>query len=205
MNTEELYIKFRKAQAAYNGRPYRLPKDIEAHIQTKMNKQSREALEQAVAYFLTKWQNINVDKFLECGFEVFGRGFTYIKFFDRKVIELYIRRDKNEKREMEISKKRLIESAKNIKKYLQENDLTLKHYCRKRNQHQLIVVEHYHKGIVDKLLFVYLHMIKYILLEDNDKAEIPYIIEQYREIRRVANDLDGFLTQIQNLLEDLQG
>ena len=103
----DIYRQFRRAQAHKNNRGYRMPKDFDKHFSTKMSEKNREALTLATKFFNTKWHNIDPYRFFECGFELF-KTFSYTQFFDPRVINLYVTRDKNHKRELKVSKQEMI-------------------------------------------------------------------------------------------------
>jgi hypothetical protein len=185
----DIYVAFRRAQSNILNRGFRLPKDFDKHLNSKMSKSNRDALILATGYFNTKWQNVDPALFFDCGFELFKK-FTYIQFFDERVMNLYKAKDKNRKREMEVNKEKLKESSAFVQKFMTDNEMkSLKEYCRRRNGESLIVVEHYLKGHIDKYFFVYLIDKRLILLNEDDKTMIPYIIEQYRECLQKLKEL----------------
>jgi len=179
----DIYIEFRRAQSSASNRGFRIPKDFEAHLNKKMPKKNREALILATNFFNTKWMNVNPYNYFECGFELL-KSFTYIQFFDQRVMNLYKTKDKNHKREMEIDKDDLkgsIEFVKNwISKY-EDDILDLRGYCSLREGGRSKVVDHYLQNKVDKYFVVYMINKGYLRLTDEDRALIPYIVDQYRE------------------------
>jgi hypothetical protein len=185
----DIYVAFRRAQSNILNRGFRIPKDFDKHLNSKMSKSNKDALILATGYFNTKWQNINPEVFFDCGFELFKK-FTYVQFFDERVMNMYKAKDKNRKREMEVNKEKLKESSAFVQKFMASNEMkSLKEYCRRRNGESLIVVEHYLKGHIDKYFFVYLIDKRLILLNEDDKTMIPYIIEQYRECLQKLKEL----------------
>jgi hypothetical protein len=185
----DIYVAFRRAQSNILNRGFRIPKDFDKHLNSKMSKSNKDALILATGYFNTKWQNINPEVFFDCGFELFKK-FTYVQFFDERVMNMYKAKDKNRKREMEVNKEKLKESSAFVQKFMTSNEMkSLKEYCRRRNGESLIVVEHYLKGHIDKYFFVYLIDKRLILLNEDDKTMIPYIIEQYRECLQKLKEL----------------
>jgi len=65
MNEEQVYYYFRKAQSETKNRGFRLPKDFETHLNKKFSKANREALILVTKYFNTKWENIDVYKYMQ--------------------------------------------------------------------------------------------------------------------------------------------
>ena len=194
--TLDVYIAFRKAQAESNNRGYRIPKDFDKHINTKMSKKNREALILATKYFNTKWNNINPDRFFEYGFEIY-KSFTYVQFFEEKVLNLYKTKDKNRKREMEIYKDAFSDSLKWVKYYTskynynEEKIKGIRDYCNLREKNFSIPIQHYLHNKIDKYFLVFLISKGLLKLTDEDRAMIPYIIEQYRECLYKLKDLKG--------------
>ena len=101
---QETYYLFRKAQADFNNRGFRMPKDFEAHFKKKLSLVNQKKLVKATNWFNTKWSNIDPYIYFTCGFELYKKRFSYIKFFEEKILLLYIQRDKNEKRQIRVNK-----------------------------------------------------------------------------------------------------
>ena len=193
----DVYVAFRRA----SGKPYRLPKDWIAHME-KMPRQNREALKTVTDFFNTKWNKIDLDKFMRIGFELFPK-FTYVKFFDSRVINMYITKDKNEKRDMDINKQKLVDSAKFIKKYIQQNSLiNLKNYARKRDGFESIAVKHYNAGKVNAIFLYYLIHKRYLLLEEDDKALLGYIVENMRTLKAKMLNVLSFIEKCEEAIND---
>ena len=70
---ENIYYCFRKAQADFNNRGFRMPNDFEKFFYSKFGKPNREALNKITGRFLTMWQNIDPEKYFLCGFEMKGQ------------------------------------------------------------------------------------------------------------------------------------
>jgi hypothetical protein len=202
MDVKDIYISFRKAQSEALGRPYRLPKDFEYYFQTKLSPKNREALETAVQMFSTKWRNIDIDRYFTYGFELFGKNFTYVRMFDRRLFNLYVDRDKNEKRDIEGGKRKVIDSAKFIKEHLktlpnykQISD-PLRKYCNLNDGLSKVAVNHYLTGKIDKLFLVWLIRRGFLPLTDQDRALIPYIVENYRMYSEMVEKLTPVFVRI---------
>lgn len=199
MYTEwDVYIAFRKAQSNFKNRPYKLPKDWESKFQS-FSKQNQDALTKAAQYFSTKWHNIDIDKFMKLGFELFEHKFTYTKFFDNRLLNYYINRDKNEKRNIQLSKQKIIESAKWIKEYMKQyngNGSLLLKYCNMHNNNQKVAVEHYLKGYIDGYFLAWLVHRGYLQLQEIEKNEISYA--NLRKIKINLESVKDFMFQVEN-------
>lgn len=200
IDTEHVYYLFRKAQAESKNKGFRMPKDFEKHLNNRFTEKNRESLITVTKWFNTKWNNIDIYRFMKCGFKLF-KTFSYIKFLDERVINLYIVRDKNLKREINLNKKEIMESVKYVKKYMKENNiLILRDYCNKKDENNKIVIKHYLLNKIDKFLFVYLIRNGILELNDTDRSYIPYIISQYREILSEIEILKEFFVKIRKIL-----
>ena len=185
----DIYRFFRMAQAQSKNRPWRMPKDFDNHIAKKMSSSNREALTLVTSYFNTKWSNVDSLDFFLCGFEIL-KTFSYKNFFDKRVMNLYIIKDKNRKREMEINKSSIKNSLTFIKEYIEKNNIkSIKQYGLIKNGNICLATDHYIKNKIDKYFFVKLIDSGVVSLTDDDRSLIPYIVEQYREILSVLNNI----------------
>jgi len=181
-STRDIYIEFRKAQSYKNGRAFRIPKDFDKHLTNKMNKTNRDALEMLTKYFNTKWSSIDPLNYFECGFELY-KTFSYNLFFEPKIITLYKQRDKNKKRDIQATKESIAKSIAFIKEYMKENDLkSIKEYYRKRDGYKSVIVDHYLHNKLNGQLLAHLINEGKVQLNDEDRAMVPYIVENYRKL-----------------------
>ena len=199
-SVEDVYGSFRAAQGRHNNRGYRLPKDFEKHFTTKMSASNTDSLILITKYFNTKWSNIDIDLYFDYGFELY-KTFSYKLFFNENILNLYIRRDKNKKREMDVSKQVILQSTKFVKGYMKMHDIQdIKQYCRLRDDNESVIVRHYVKGYVDKVFLSLMIQMRYLLLDDSDRAMIPYINEHYRKCCIMLNEMRGFITKLKRKL-----
>ena len=197
---EKIYFQFRKAQAAYNNRGFRMPKNFEDHFKKKLTEVNQKKLINITNWFNTKWSNIDPYTYFECGFVLHKKSFTYVKFFNEKVLKLYVQRDKNKKREAKVTKEKLIESAKFLKNYMRKNEIsTLQEYIDTQDGNQKIAVSHYLKNHIDASFFVFL-LKKGMVLNDIDRGLIPYVSKNYRNINIMLIDMKEFVDKIEKLL-----
>jgi hypothetical protein len=192
---ESIYKAFRKAQADYNNRGYKMPRDFEKHFNTKFSEPNKKALIKITGWFLTKWKNINQYDYFMCGFELFKKGFTYTKFFDEKIILLYKTRDKNKKREIHITKKKLIESALVVKVWMEKHNASLDDYMSTREGYQKIAIRHYLDNKIDATFLVFLIQ-KGMILTDTERSVIPYVQANYRKIICGLGEIRNFTKKL---------
>ena len=200
-NIKETYYQFRKAQADYHNRGFRMPKDFESHFSKKLSKINQGKLTKISGWFITKWSNIDQYTYFRCGFDIYKHRFSYVKFFNEKILLLYKQRDKNEKREVRVNKKKLIESAKFLKKYMTDNEIiSLQEYIDTGDGNRKLAVTHYLQNHIDASFFVFL-IKKGMRLTDTDRGYIPYISKHYRDINvMLGSDLKSFLLKIEERL-----
>jgi len=200
MKDEDIYYFFRKAQSESKGRGFRLPKDFESHLQNRFTVKNRESLIMVTGFFNTKWENVDPFRYFQCGFELL-KTFSYINFFDPRVMRLYIQKDKNIKRELSNCKREITNSVVFVKKYMKNNNIiTFNDYTQITNGNRSIIVKHYTQNKVSKFFVVWMIVLGKISLSDNDVAWIPYISDQYREIRVKLDEIGPFLRKIQRKL-----
>jgi hypothetical protein len=159
----------------------------------------RKAIIKITGWFLTKWQNIDPYGYFMCGFDLYKKNFSYVKFFDEKILLLYITRDKNKKRDINITKKKMIESAVFVKKWMVKNNATLYDYINAREGHLRMAVDHYLKNQIDASFFVFL-IGKGMILTDMDRSQIPYIQQKFRKIQFGLNDIRDFIKKLEGRL-----
>jgi len=197
---EQVYYQFRKSQADFNNRGFRMPKNFEDHFKKKLSAINQKKLVKATNWFNTKWSNIDPYRYFTCGFELYKKRFSYIKFFEEKILVLYIQRDKNEKRQTRVTKEKLITSAKFIKQYMKDNHISsLQEYMDTNDGNQKLAVSHYLKNEIDSSFFVFL-LKKGMRLSDTDRSFIPYISKHYRIINVMLVDIKPFLDKMEELI-----
>ena len=202
---ENIYFQFRKAQSDHFSRAFRMPKNFEKHFNEKFKEQNKKKIVKITGWFNTKWMDIDPYTYFKCGFELFDKNFSYMKFFNEKIILLYKTRDKIVKRETKITKQGLIKSAKFVKKYMNENGIsTLEEYIGTRNGYQKVAVEHYIRNNIDASFFVFL-LGKGMLLTETERSVIPYIQINFRKIKFNLEDIKDFLKKLEEKLVDMGG
>ena len=196
----DVYSDFRKAQAESKNRPYKLPKDWESHFNNRMSKKNREALVLATKYFNTKWDKIDVFRFMQCGFELL-KTFSYTQFFDQRIINLYIHKDKHIKRDAKLTKEGVVDSLKFVKTYMKDNGtISISRYCMIEKNGTRLAVRHYIDNKINKYFIVWLISMGMLHLTDDERAQMPYIIEQYRNILAKLKGSEKFLNKLKEML-----
>lgn len=199
-SVENLYCLFLKKKGEASKRGYRAPKDFEKKF-SEMAPDQRESWRKLSGYFNTTWQNIDPEKYFQYGFELW-KTFFYKQFFDQKLINYYIQKDKNQKRELELNKKSVILSAKFVKLFMKENKISnLKLYAWKKDGYHSVCVKHYIQGKIDKMFLSYLIMRRYLVLSDEEKRDIPYVIETFRDSVSQISKIREFFYKIEDSLD----
>ena len=201
MEIEDIYYAFRKAQAESKNRGWRMPKDFDKHLNNKMSIKNKEVLELVTKWFNTKWRNIDPTRFMECGFELF-KTFSYIKFFDERIINLYKQKDKNIKRVNKLSKEKIKNSMLFVKKYIDDNNISsVSRYCMMKKGYINVITEHYLNNYIDKFFMIWLIKMKLLKLDDDNLSLVPYISDHYREVVVQLDDIGVFLNKLKVHLE----
>jgi len=199
MEIEDVFRHFQRAKSIVLGRGYKFPKDFQGSLD-KMTGPNRDALYKITDHFNTKWHNIIPDAYFACGFELY-KNFTYTKFFDPRILTLYIHRDKNKKRDTELTKKNLMESAKYVKMFMKNNCInSFVIYCNSKNQNKCLPVDHYLKNNIDAYFLTWLIYSRLVSLSEDEKCLIPYILKNYRENISKLLDVNGFLKKLKEKL-----
>jgi len=195
IEVKDVYISFRQAQSRSLQRAYRLPKNWDGFF-LKMNPVNRELLEAITGSFNTRWQNIDMDRFFDCGFDLYGSKFTYTKFFDRKILLLYISKDKILKQQ----KKETLETFEKSKKFMEKwvmdrphrEDVSLvKQYCMMKDDNIKAPIRHFLKNKIDTYYITWLISRKYLKLTEEEKVLIPFVIQKYWRIIGEMKKLNG--------------
>lgn len=197
----DVYVAFRKAQSNAKNRPYRLPKNWENH-KNKMAKNSVDNLKICAEFFNTKWDNIDIENYMDCGFDLF-KNFTYHQFLDKKILNHYIQKDKNKKISLNFSKKNILESAKFVKLFMKDHNYTdnyIFYYGKLRNDNKSLPISHFLSNTIDKYFLVWMIRDKFLILEDNDRALINMIIREYRDLCADLKQMDNFIKKIRSFL-----
>jgi hypothetical protein len=205
---QDVYFAFRKAQANANDRGFRMPKDWDAFL-AKMNANNLNWLKQATMYFNTKYCNLDLDRYMECGFEVW-KSFSYKHFLHDKVIQLYIEKDKIKKRQMEVSQREIETTFNNIADYMRDKPMRpgyteLQSFCKFRQGELRILINMYVQGSVDLMTLTYCVNRGYIQMTDDERALSPYLVQRYRDLVLSLEDVKPFIMDKERELDERHG
>ncbi len=202
---EEIYVIFRKVQGRYFSRPFRIPKNIANHIE-KLPEVQRKNIEHLTNRFITRWNNIDPEKYFESGFELLKDKFTYVKFLHPKIILHYIEQDKNSKRFTLNIKKEIVNSIKFVNGWMKDKNVRkdlslLSQYCMMTDDNMKAPIKHYLLGKVNKYFIVWLLYEKRLFVTVDDDGFLPYIEENYRTYVEEIKGMLDFLKDVENTLE----
>jgi hypothetical protein len=183
ISIEEVYISFQQARARNCNRPYRVPKDWDK-VWAKLIGKQMYNLEMVTVAFNTRWQNVNMDKYFDCGFKLFGNSFSFLKFYDRRILTMYINEDKQQKRKEGNVKTIMTNSLDFIHDWMGDkqyrSDISMySQYCRMNDNGMRAPIKHYINNDIDKHTLSWLICQKYLVLEDTERGLIPLVIENY--------------------------
>jgi len=196
---QDIYNIFRRCQGKTRNSGYRLPKNWEEHYNNKMSKENKEQLDKLTLFLNTKWNNIDPERYLSLGFELYGMRFTYRKFLDRKVLLHYIQQDKLTKREVGMVQEEIKSSVSFVKQYINGSSRGSKllRYCNEKDGMFGVPVKHYLNNKITKSFMIILIWYGYYTPTQEELNLMPYVNAHYRE---VANKFDD---SIRELLRDI--
>jgi hypothetical protein len=200
---ENIYFWFRKAQGVAKGKPFRLPKDFDKYMVEKMSIKNAECLELVTKLFNTKWHNVTPLEYFACGFELFGENFSYARFFDTRIIRLYIERDKIKKQGKMLNKNNFQMSVDFVAAFMKQrgynkNLSIVRQYCCVEQKGERIPIKHFQENSIDKYFLTWLIYKKYFEVDDTDRLMIPLIVANYRDY---VSELENF--NIAELVEEI--
>lgn len=182
-------------------RGFRLPRNWELHKVEKMNAMTVSKLQQAADCFNTRYQNVDMNKYMAVGFELYT-GFSYHLLLDEKVIEMYKRKEKVRMRDLTINKEKVVESCKYIKQYMRDKELIngynkLETFCKLKDGAMHIAVSSYFKGRLDNVTMAYLMYKNYLKITDDERGMLVNISNNYRELVDGMLDIKTFIEKIE--------
>ena len=195
----DVYVAFRRAHTNHKGTTgFRLPKDWEKHRTTRMTEYNQACLYKMTVHFNTTLSNINMDKYMACGFELYGDTFSYRKFCDQKILNLYMTHDKQKKRKMQASVDEIDATFEFLKgemgvKPRRDGYGQLQNFCKFRDGEVKFIINTYLKGKVDMMTLTYCIFRRYLTLTDDERALTPYIADRYRELVENMQDVKNYI------------
>ena len=151
--------------------------------------------------FITRWQRVDPAMYFDCGFEIYKLNFYYGNFLAPIILKLYINKDKHQKRDISFNKKNIFESAKYIKHFMRLNNITsFVVYCHTIVDNIHLPVKHYLDNKIDGFFLTWLMYSKAVMLSEDEKALIPYVLQNYRENIVKLTDLNSFLKKVREKL-----
>jgi hypothetical protein len=173
---KQVYETFRREQGNFLNRGFRLPKDWESHWE-KMKENDKKALEMMVMFLNTKWRDIDITRYFQSGFFVFKHKFTYVKFFDHRIIKDYVAKDKAKKMNLDQVKR----DFQNSLKFVIQTGMKVPEYVQQREGEMSLPVIHYIQGKIDTSFLCYLIMKGFLKLNSTERSRCPCLESQYRE------------------------
>lgn len=202
---QDVYFAFRKAQSNSKNRGFRMPKDFDAFL-SKMSPMNREWLQRTTICFNTKWLNIDLEQYMACGFEIW-KSFTYKYMLHEKVIQLYIHKDKTRKRKIEVTHRNIETTFYNIYDFLQDKPQRpgykqLQNFCKFREGEVRTCINMYVRGKIDSVTMSYCVNKGYINLTDDERALSPYLVQKYRDMLDLLEEIKPFIIRKEAELDE---
>ena len=193
MDVKDVYVAFKKAQSSFLQRGFRIPKDFDAWL-VKQSIPIQENLIGVSMAFSTRWQNVDPERYFECGFSLLGSKFTYKRFYDKQILLLYIEKDKNIKRQQGITREIFKKSKTFAERWMSQrnhsNDISLmKQYCMLKEGGIKAPLKHYLNNDIDKYFIVWLISSSLLQLEDEERMLVPIITGNYWSLVHEVNNV----------------
>lgn len=197
MDDWDVYVAFRYAQGIAKGKGYRLPTDWPTFKENRMSAKNRFYLESLAQNFNTIWHNIDINLYIQTGFELW-KNFSYHQFKDPRLMEMYKRKVTVHMRKMRIGKETVLESLKYIKKYMKDRQTLngynkLETYCKLKDGHSHIAYQAYVTGKIDNLTMAFLMFKRYLKLSDIELGNMTVFMQNYRELVDEMLDIKKFI------------
>lgn len=183
ISIENVYIKFNEARVSRQNKKFHLPKNWES----KLSDDQIDIFTKISGYFLTKWSNIDIGRYMECGFELYKR-FTYKDILRPDIIKHYIETDKISKRRVKISFKRIDNSFRYIEK-------DLRSFCVLHNGAKSVIIEYYLTNKIDTLVLVYCLYHKYLIPTQDEKEMLYNIYSRYSELIKKMFEVEDYIKE----------
>jgi hypothetical protein len=177
----DVYISYIISRAKFFNRGYRLPKDIDNHI-TKMVDKNKDNINYLELWFNTKWNSIDVNRYFDIGFELFGKGFSYHKFLDKKILAQYIVKDKLIKHNRDDQLSKFQKSVNYVKGITDKSKISqIKLYCMGITARTKRPIYDYTYNHIDALFLTYIIYVKYFHIDNIEFGALPYVTSHWNE------------------------
>jgi hypothetical protein len=202
MYTElDIYRAFRKAQSSANNRGYRLPNDWVKHFSEKLTENQQFMLTRMSKYFSTVWADIDLDKYFDCGFELYPK-LNYHLFFKKQIMDLYKRKDKMLKNDNRNMKLEIVRSCIFVKSYMRDKEYRnlFNDYCKLIVDDRHVIVDHYLRNDVRGYFLCWMIAEGYINVYDYEFV-LPSMIKNYRAMYAKLKGNMEFLNERKKKME----
>ena len=195
---EDVYVAYRRAKSLQSGKGFRLPKHWDTFFVDKMSQKNREYLTRAAGFFNTTWSNVNLDKYMSCGAELY-KTFSYHMFLRPNILTHYIEKDKIQKRKVQADILLIDASFNYIIGYLRSEKMgsrdytDLEFYCKLKEGDKKSIVGDYLSGHIDSVLLTYCIYYKYIKLTDIEREYCYNVVNRYRDFLQQMFDVEDFI------------
>lgn len=197
MYTEiDVFIAFKKAQASANNRGFRIPKDWVEYFSEKLTTNQQYMLTRMSKYFSTVWVDIDLNKYFECGFELYPK-LNYHLFFKKQIMDLYKRKDKMIKDDLQLMKMNIVKSSIFVKSYMKNYEYRnlLSDYCKITIDNRHVIVDHYLHNKINGYFLSWMIAEGYFNVYDYEFI-LPSIIKNYRMMYNKLMDNMEFLEEV---------
>jgi len=155
----DIYYYYIKSRASYNNRGFRMPnkKPFDEWIKTKPVRH-QESLKKITERFNTLWCHVVPLLYFECGFKLFGAGFSYHRFFEPTIMIKYVRERKFKEHSDQTIKNKTKSSIKHIVSFIRSNtsDInSVEEYFKKKTGHMPVFIQHFLREQINDMVLAY--------------------------------------------------
>ncbi len=187
---KDIWYSYQKAK----GKDIEYPSDKKwESTYNKLSEVNKENINTLAVYLNTKWQNIDLDKYMETGFYLW-KSFSYKHFLDQRLIDKYRQFDKSSKR-----RKATNSDLKESIKFILYNRYPLDYYGSLEEDGFSLPINDYLHGKISDVIVVYMMEKGYLDIKQ-EMGFIPYIIERYEQIQNQVQKKWSLLSGMEEVI-----
>ena len=174
INSEYIYTLYKQIECTKKDKKQTISW---SKFKSKASKDKLIKLETISNYFNTIWHNINIETYINIGFDLW-KTFSIDKIDDKKIINKYKTLDKQNKRKVKISNDKIKRSIDFISNY----NIPLNEYCCKPETISYVITDYLNNNI-DVITLIYLIENGFKKINNIEHMLLSYLRDNYDEIK----------------------
>ena len=162
------YVTARQIRKPKSSKPL-----TEEKYRNRLSSKNLEIIDLLSGFFNTIYSNINPTMYMLCGFKIF-KTFKYSNFLNEKILDEFIREDKRQKRNLDVTEDDIHKSFNHI-------NMPLKDYCKLMDGIQKMIITDYLLNNIHGSIIVYCMFKKLISFSSLEKNYIYYIDNNFND------------------------